>query len=158
MKRIYRFLIGAAIVLLSIQAHADGELLHIWLADGTTTTVQLFTRPQVTFEGNLLKVTSSVQSLEFQATDVLRFTYSGINVPTDVQSAQSEPNFRQDGESLYFYGNVTADKIALYTSDGKAVPVRLKFVGTAFYLPLSALPQGVYVLNVNGKTSKIVRK
>lgn len=158
MNKIFRLLAGVAIALLPFQAHAGDEWLHIWFADGTSASVQLDTRPQVTFEGNLMKVTSSVQSMEFQADNVLRFTYSGISMPTDVQSAKSEPNFRQDGENLYFHGNVSADKIALYTSDGKAVPVRVKSVGTALCLPLSALPQGIYVLNVNGKTTKIVRK
>ena len=145
-------------MLLSLQVYADGETLHIWLSNGTKTSIQLYTCPQVTFEGNLLKVVSPMQSFEFNAADVLRFTYSGISVATDIQAVSSEKGFRNDGENLYFDGNLKENNIALYSSDGKPVPVRLLHTDTSLCLPLSALPQGVYVLNINGKTSKIVKK
>ena len=47
-----RLLAGAAMMLLSLQVYADGETLHIWLSNGTKTSIQLNTCPHVTFEGN----------------------------------------------------------------------------------------------------------
>ncbi len=140
----------------SIQGWGDEvETLHIWMADGTETTVQLYTRPQIIFGSDVVRVTSPVQSLEFPASDVVRFTYSGIPIATEVNSIQDEASYRQEGENLYFSGQLTPDKILLYSSDGKILPVNIRQAGSRLCLSLSSIPQGIYILSVNGKTSKL---
>ena len=148
-------LIGFALFT-SLQAKADEvETLHIWMADGTETTVQLYTRPQIIFGSDVVRVTSPVQSLEFPASDVVRFTYSGIPIATDVNCIQDEASYRQEGENLYFSGQLTPDKILLYSSDGKLLPVNIRQAGSRLCLSLLGIPQGIYILSVNGKTSKL---
>lgn len=61
---------------LSVQAQ-DRTTLHVWLADGTTTDILLYTRPLVTFKGDKVVITSPVATFTYDAKDVLRFTYSG---------------------------------------------------------------------------------
>ena len=149
-------LIVSFTLLFTSQAKSDEvEILHIWMADGTETTVQLYTRPQVIFGANVVRVVSPVQELEYPASDVVRFTYSGIPVATEVSSMQDTPQYRQDGENLYFSGNLTADKIQLFTSDGKSLPVNIRQSGSKLSLSLSDIPQGIYILSVNGKTTKL---
>ena len=159
MNKRNRILGGLAAMLLSLPAVSDEvETLHIWMADGTQTTIQLYTRPQVIFDGDVVRFESPVQSLELPANEVVRFTYSGIPIPTDVNTPQVEAGYRQDGENLYFSGDLTPDKIQLFTSDGKLLPVSVRRSSGQLCLPLSSIPQGIYVLSVNGKTSKLVRK
>lgn len=160
MKQLQRKLLASvAAMLLCLPATADEvETLHIWMADGTETTVQLYTRPQVTFDGTVVRISSPVQTLEFPSADVLRFTYSGVDTSTAIDGIEKTADYRNDGDNLYFNGNVTVDKIQIYTADGKSVPLHIHTVGSQLCLPLSDIPTGIYLLNVNGRTYKLIRK
>lgn len=134
---------------------ATAQTLVLWHADGTQTDVQLYTQPQVKFQGDKVLITSTVLNMEYPKSDILRFTYkgsfTGINNPT-VKANYAE----QDGQ-LIFNGVKPQDKIAVYTVSGIRVPVTIQRTGDTAVLPLSAIPSGVYLLNVNGRTSKFTK-
>ena len=50
------------------------------------------------------------------------------------------------------------DKIAVYTANGIRVPARITRSGSTATLPLNTIPSGVYMLSVNGRTSKFTKK
>ena len=125
-------------------------------ANGTTTDVQLYTMPQVKFDGDKVLITSTVLNMEYPKTDVLRFTYKGgtlgINNPKD------KANVSQENGQLIFHGIKSSDKIAVYTANGIRVPVRITRSGSTATLPLNAITSGVYLLSVNGRTSKFTKR
>lgn len=140
--------------LASFRTQAQTLVLHH--ADGTTTDVELFTQPRVQFQNDRLVITSPVLSIDCACEDVLRFTYKG-GVTTGISSPKGEADMSRDGDRLVFRNVSKADRVAIYKSNGIRVPLRLSFTGTDAVLPLSQIPQGVYLLSVNGRTSKFTR-
>lgn len=129
--------------------------LTIHFADGTKSDIQLYTRPSVTFEDDNVVFTSPVAKYSYKAQEVLRFTYSGV---TDaVVFPETDVPFRQEDGKIVFDDSVSPSNVMLFSEDGKRQPVRVSKLGGRVCLSLSALPAGVYLLKVNGRTSKILK-
>jgi len=131
------------------------QTLVLHHADGTTTDVQLYTLPKVTFQGDNVVIASTVLNMEYPKSDILRFTYKGSF--TGISSPTAKANYAERDGQLVFNGISQQDKIAVYTASGIRVPVNIQRTGDAAVLPLSAIPSGVYLLNVNGRTSKFTK-
>ena len=133
----------------------DKATLVLYHADGTTTDVALYLKPRVVFDGDLVRITSTVLDMEYPKSNVLRFSYKGNG--TGITAPKNEADYTRDGDRLVFHGISSTDKVAVYTTNGIRVPVRLSATSDGVTLSLSSISQGVYVLSVNGKTSKFVR-
>jgi len=59
---------------------------------------------------------------------------------------------------LIFHNIKPTDKIAIYNLKGILIPAHIERNGSSAILPLNAIPSGVYVLSVNGRTSKFTKK
>ncbi len=152
-----KILIALLLLPLSVVAQTTSNAtLVLHHADGTTTDIALFTQPRVTFTADKLLVMSPVLNLEYPAENVLRFTYKGEG--TGITSPQSDAEFSQENGQMVFHGITAADRVAVYTTNGIRVPVRLVTYDGGLALPLSSIPQGVYILSVNGKTSKFTKR
>ena len=149
--------ISALLCLMSLLGirQATAQTLVLWHADGTQTDVQLYTQPQVTFQDDKVLITSTVLNMEYPKESILRFTYKGGS--TGISSPAAKANYSQQGDQLVFHGVNADDKVAVYTANGIRVPVTVTRSGDAATLPLSAIPSGVYLLNVNGRTSKFTK-
>lgn len=139
---------------LSVLAQGNATLV-LWHADGTTTDVSLYLKPKVEFKGDKVLVTSTVLDMEYPKSDILRFSYKGNG--TDIAILKSEARYSKEGDRLVFHGVTSKEKVAVYTTSGIRVPVSLTDTPDGLSLPLSSIPQGVYVLSVNGKSSKFTR-
>ena len=142
------------IILGSMKVHA--QTLVLWHSDGTTTDVELFTQPNVRFVKDKVLVTSSVVNLEYDEKDVIRFTYKGKS--TGITSPLPDSDYSQENGQIVFHNVKATDKIALYKANGIRVPVRLTHQGNSATLSLSSIPSGIYLINVNGRTSKFTKK
>ena len=136
----------------SAQNHAT---LVLWHADGTTTDIALYLMPKVEFQDDKVRITSTVLDMEYDKSDILRFSYKGSG--TGVNTPKAEADYLQEGDRLVFHGVTNADRVAVYTASGILVPVRFSQHGDAVALSLNSIPKGTYVLSVNGKTSKFTR-
>jgi hypothetical protein len=135
---------------------AKSQTLVLWHANGTTTDVELYTQPQVKFENDKVLITSTVLDMEFPKQDVLRFTYKGGTL--GISSPRGKADVSQENGQLVFHGIKSSDKIAVYNTKGIRVPIKLQHSGSTATLPLSAIHSGVYLLNVNGRTSKFTKR
>ena len=151
-----KILLQLSLLFLIAISKANAQTLVLHHADGTTTDVQLLAQPQVKFLGDKVTVTSTVLDMEFDKQDVLRFTYKGKT--SAIGSAKADANVTQQDGQLVFHGVSAADRIAVYTSSGIRIPVRIRLSGSDATLSLSAIPRGAYLLSVNGKTSKFTRR
>ena len=148
----------AAVLLLTAlgQTEVSAQTLVLHHANGTTTDVELFTRPSVTFQNDKVYITSSVLSMEYPKDNVLLFTYKGKT--SGIGNLRNEQvDYTQESGRLVFHGVKATDHIAVYTSNGVRVPVSVTRGTDNATLSLSSVPSGVYVLNVNGKTSKFTK-
>ena len=134
----------------------QAQTLVLWHADGTTTDVELLTQPLVKFVDNKLLVTSPVIDIEYNAEEVVRFTYKGQN--TRISEQKAEDLFSQKDGKITFHGVTEADKIALYKTNGIRVPAHFTVSDGDTSLSLHNLPSGIYLLSVNGKTAKFTKQ
>ena len=151
------FLIGFLLLTaLCFSQRVAAQTLVLHHADGTTTDVELYTQPRIEFQNDRVLITSPVLSMDYAKADVLRFTYKG-SIITAVSQPRDGANFSHEQGQLVFHGIKQSDKVAVYTANGIRVPVTITHRGTDASLPLSQIPQGVYLLSINGRTSKFTK-
>jgi len=134
----------------------SAQTLVLHHANGSTTDVELLTMPQVKFQDDKVLITSTVLDIEYPKADVLRFTYKGGAL--GISGPKSKANVSQQNGQLVFHGIKSSDQVAVYTANGIRIPARLQHSGSTATLPLSAIPSGVYLLSVNGRTSKFTKR
>ena len=134
----------------------DKTTLVLWLSDGTKTDIEVSQLPQIKFENEKVIITSSVLNMEYNAEEVLRFTYKGEG--TAISPVQDEAGVSQENGRLVFHGISSANQVSVYSAKGTRIPVRLSNNGGIYSLFLSPIPSGVYILKINGKTSKFTKK
>lgn len=145
-----------ALLLIIGGVNTQSQTLVLWHSDGSTTDVELFTQPNVLFKNNKVFVTCSVANLEYDEKDIIRFTYKGNN--TGITSPSLDSDYSQKNGQIVFHNIKSSDKIALYKTNGIRVPVHLNIHDNSATLPLSSIPSGIFLLNVNGRTSKFTKK
>lgn len=135
---------------------AMAQTLVLHHADGTVTDVELYTQPRVEFQGDRVLIISPVLNMDYAKTDILRFTYKGGTVA--VKNVKNQADCTQRDDQLVFHGITQQDKVAVYNANGVRLPVRIKVSGTDAMLSLNSIPKGVYLLSVNGRTSKFTKQ
>lgn len=149
-------LLSILFLCLCISAEGFAQTLVLHHANGNTTDVELLTQPQVKFQNDKVLITSSVLNMEYPKEDVLTFTFKGK--ASDLSRPKGDVDFSKENGQLVFHGVKSSEKIAVYNTKGIRIPVRIQRSGDTATLPLSSIPTGVYLLNVNGKTSKFTKQ
>ncbi len=134
---------------------AENQKLVLHHGDGSETEVELLSRPKIQVQGDWFIVSSEIVNLTFEAGDILGFTYSGID-KTGIVSLDSD--YRPEEGQLVFKGIKQTDKVSVYTIDGKLLPVAPTFVGSDAVLPLTSIKKGTYLLKVNNRTTKFMKR
>ncbi|MCR5711355.1 MAG: hypothetical protein K6G46_02735 [Prevotella sp.] len=159
MKKLLPILLMAALALpAAIKAQTPTLVLHH--ADGKTSEVELYTMPRIQMTADKMVITVQGVSQEYAKADVVRFTYKGVG--TGISAVRPETHYRVDEDCVTFYGISSADRISVYNAGGVQVPVRITTPtandGSEAVLSLAQLPQGVYMVSINGRTLKFIRK
>ena len=141
------FILGAS------KLHA--QTLVLWHADKSTTEVELYTQTKVNFKDGKMYITSSVLNMEYDAADVLRFTYKGKSL--GIKNVRKEADYSMKNGKIVFHGVKKYDKIGVYMLNGIKVPVNLDRGDNEATLPVSALQSGAYLVKINSKTFKFVK-
>lgn len=155
-KEITRIAITALLLAFYGSQTINAQTLVLWHANGTTTDVDLASLPKVTFEKDKVLITSTILDMEYPKQDILKFTYKKES--TGISDVMNNGKYTQKDGELVFHGVKPTDAIALYNVKGIRVPANIIRKGNNATLPLHHLPSGVYLLNVNGKTSKFMKK
>ena len=135
------------------------ETLVLWHANGKTTEISLSKKPRVTFSADKVLVKGSGINFEYSANDIIKFTYKKEDVVNDIDAPNNEVNFFRDEEHIVFNGIKSTDEVALYKLNGSRIPVQLIHSDdNKVTLSLSGIPSGIYILKVNGKTTKITKQ
>lgn len=143
-----------AVLLVSGRVGAQTLVLHH--ANGTTTDVELYNMPLIQFDGDKVTITSTVLDMEYPKEDVLRFTYRGS--ADAIKTVKADADYSLEDGQLVFHGISQSDDVAVYNASGVRVAARLMRRDDSVSLSLSSIPAGVYVLSVNGKTSKFTKR
>jgi len=159
LKHLMLLVVGVAFAF-NASAESGKWVLQLWDHTGQICgTYDLTIQPNVTFTDDQVVVTTDVADVFYYSLpNMWKFTYqwtpgSGLN-----NIAADNTMMKYDGSSIVFPALEAGSKISVYAANGMLVMD--KTVGTAgeYAFPLNSLSQGVYMVNVNGKTYKIVKK
>lgn len=134
--------------------------LVIDFTDGTEMTVALAKKPVITFSNQTIRVKVGSRSSEFEMSDVANFHFK--EDPSDIRLPIVDEDFKLSwqSEDLIVISNAAPDTaIRLYGIDGTFYPNRVNVNSDRIEISLSALPKGIYLININNNRSlKINRK
>lgn len=134
---------------------ASAQKLVIAHADGTSTDIDLNTRPCITISNDSVCVSSNIAFMKWKAHDVIRFTYG--NTEMGIEAIQKKANIvLRDGQLVFSDVKDTHD-IYVYNVNGMRVPVTLIRQGDDVVLLLSDLSKGTYLITAYSQTFKFVK-
>ena len=144
---------------MSVGMYADQlETLVVTLKDGSQTTFFLKDKPQVTFEGTDLKVTSDVGDAAFALADVLRFTYEKKD-PSGINETVVDPTGVAFQDDVLVISQLKANAVvAIYALDGKLLRQLKAHRSGTYRISLSELPAGLYLVKADNVTCKITKR
>lgn len=132
--------------------------LVVWAKDGTKVAYALAEKPKVTFTETELIITSNGVEVKYDLENMARFTYED-NTATAITNLQTgNVSFKLNGESLLFPALKANSTVSVYSLNGMLVFKKTVSQNGEYALPLSNLNAGVYMVNVNGLTYKIVKR
>ena len=132
--------------------------LVVWAKDGTKVAYALADEPKITFSETDLVILSNGVEVNYAIDKMSRFTYEA-NGQTAIKNIKTgEISFSPDGESLLFPSMKTNSTLTIYSANGTVVFKKKVGEEGEYALPLSNLNAGVYIVDVDGITYKIVKK
>ena len=130
--------------------------LVLHLSPGNRVTCLLDEKPVVTFKSGELVVTTHMNVISYQESDVTKFTYTYAD-PSDISCMKSGSTFSFNGKSLQVSGLTPSSQVSVYTSGGVLVTsAKADNNGSA----TSILPEqsgAVYVVKTSVANFKISR-
>lgn len=145
-------------VFYSAMADEPKTKLIVWAKDGTKVAYLLAENPKVTFtETDLVIMTNEVE-VNYALENMTRFTYES-NTNTAIANLQTNgPSFKFDGATLLFPMLKANNTVAVYSLNGALAFKKTIQKDGEYAFSISNLNAGVYIVNVNGLTYKVVKK
>lgn len=146
--------------LFSIVAVAEEtvEKLVVWAKDGTKVAFALAEKPTITFEESDMIITSNGVEVKYALENMARFTYEKSSTTGITNLNNGESSFKLDGESILFPSLKANSTVSVYTVNGTLVLQETVHSDGEYSFPILSLNTGVYIVNVNGLTYKIVKR
>lgn len=124
----------------------------VTLTDGTSRTISLSEKPIVTIANGKLVIKTDMSTTEFDRANVARFNFVSDLVGIDEISSDDNEVIK-DGDNLYFSNLPEDSLIKIYTADGSLV--KSTTASGAYKISLAEFSAGVYIVSVNGVSTKI---
>ena len=131
--------------------------LILLLNDGTTQTYELAEQPVITVVGAELKIVANHADVSIPLSDVMRYTFQKRTTGIDEVDTNQEVIDYKDGV-LTLSGLEAGTPISLYTIDGRLLQAHTVADDGTYRQSLASLRQGVYVVKVNHKSYKIMKR
>ena len=132
--------------------------LVVWAKDGTKVAYALAEKPKVTFTEKDLVITANGVEVKYNLENMARFTYEDNTTTAIINLQTDESSFKLTGESLLFPALKANSTVYVYSPNGTLVFKKTVLQNGEYAFPLSNLNAGVYIVNVNGLTYKIVKR
>lgn len=142
------------VALCCMTAHAaDGKSLFVSFNDGSKIEFALSSLPEVTFGDDKMTVKTTSTTASYELWKVSTFTYG---TTTDIKQVNQDTRFAWEGDRIIVDGK--ANKLSIYSLDGKAVSISPIINNDKTIISLEGLTKGVYIIKINNKSIKIARQ
>ena len=157
MKRLFLLLLMPLFSMMAVADEAINSLV-VWAKDGTKVAYALADKPKVTFTGTDLVITSNGIEVNYALENMSRFTYENSTSTGVTNLKNGETSLKLDKESLQFPSLKANSTLTVYSANGTLVFKQIVRKDGEYSFPISNLNTGVYMVNVNGLTYKIVKR
>lgn len=134
---------------------------YVWMRDGEVHSYDLEERPEVTLGDPIFKLTTTNNTMEYDAANILRFTLEDetvVDVTTDISTPDKTNNIKFQTGTLHFTGCGHNSLVRIYDTTGKLVQSAQTDGDGNLSLSLSSLRAGVYIISTEKTTIKIQKK
>ncbi|MBQ7996043.1 MAG: T9SS type A sorting domain-containing protein [Paludibacteraceae bacterium] len=156
MKKKFLLALGLFFSLMTAAQETRTHLV-VWAKDGTQVAYALSEQPVIKFSETDLLITTSLIQVSYPLEQMAKFSYEKHETQAVHDISADESVLLLDKEALLFLNLEPNTKIALYSVSGQVVFNRVISAFGEYAFPLSLLPQGTYVVQINNLTYKIVR-
>ena len=156
-RNIILFVLLSAI---SLTAIADGgeNAIIITSKDGSTVAYALSEKPNISFSSTDLIVTTGKIQIKYLLDNFSKITYDLPNSSVATISRPDESPFDISGNTLIFPGLKPGSSIAAYDISGKLILKQDIGEVCDYAVSIDSWGVGVYLVNVNGLTYKLMKK
>lgn len=140
------------------KAEENPTSLVVWAKDGTKVAYALAEKPKITFTETDLIITVKGVEVSYALGNMDRFTYESNDETSIVNLQSDESPLKLSGESLLFPALKVNSTVSIFTPNGTLVFKKTVRQNGEYAFSLSNLNAGVYMVNVNGLTYKIVKR
>lgn len=133
--------------------------LVVWAKDGSKTAYALKENPNVTFTSAEMLIKTSSVEVVYPMDNLQRFTYeTSASLSVAVVGEDAVKPFHFDGESLIITASDLGGRLGVFSIDGKMVLEESIQPGHPAVVTLEYLSPGIYVVNFNNVSYKILKK
>lgn len=140
-------------MMLGVIIHAqEYESVTMTMVNGVTTTVKLSGEPTIKFVDDKLIITTKEATAEFDRQEIMQLNY---NVVAGVENINHDSiSVVNNGEALIFENLPANSRIMVYDLSGRLLK---SYIADSyiFELPFSSFFKGIYIVRVNGVSTKI---
>lgn len=140
------------------KAEENPTSLVVWAKDGTKVAYALAEKPKITFTETDLIITAKGVEVSYALGNMARFIYESNDETSIVNLQSDESPFKLSGGSLMFPALKVNSTVSIFTPNGTLVFKKTVRQNGEYAFSLSNLNAGVYMVNVNGLTYKIVKR
>lgn len=166
-----RLLLAGAMALVPMVTFS-ASVLVVQLKNGDTEKYILEHKPQLTFDGNGVQITSEavstsatytyaqIEKFYFDVTsnDDTKPTPDGIDELETEKAGTSHFVFRYDGREAFIGGVEGVGEVAVFTMNGLRVRPVVRKASEGVYVNLSQLPAAIYLIHAGERTFKVIKK
>lgn len=147
-------------LLLTFSADASEPVknLAVWTKDGTKVVYSLSENPKITFTETDLLITTNGVEITYSLENMARFVYEKSDATGLTDLCTDETPFNFNGEYLLFPSLKANSIVSIYNLNGTLAFKKGVTTAGEYAFSLSNLGRGVYIVNVNGLTYKIVKR
>ncbi|MBR5898055.1 MAG: T9SS type A sorting domain-containing protein [Muribaculaceae bacterium] len=127
--------------------------ITIMMLDGSITTVRLSGEPVIKYCEEKIVITTNETTAEIAQENVVSLSYSDVNSVEDLADSTDNLYISKKGEMLIFENLPTNSNILMHNING----IQIKNITASDYyeISLSNLSAGIYIVSVNGVSTKI---
>ncbi len=139
-------------------ANDDTLYLIVWTKNGERIGYVLDKEPVISFTENEMKIKGNDFDVIYTLDNFARYTYD-IHDPATIRDILTEKFIAKfEGESIVFPSLKAHSTVSVYTLNGVQIFKKTVQKDGEYAFPLSVLSSGVYLVNINGQTYKIMKK
>jgi len=147
-----KMLLVAIATICSLSAFADDLNLYIIDSSNTEASYPVSSLQKITFEsGNVVVTTTSGTTASTAISDVSKMYFGTAS--TAIETAQAAQDIAFDGQNITVLGG---GKVSVFQPSGALVASATADDGQT--ISLQTLPKGIYVVKMDGKSFKVVKK